>query len=107
MSAIQEGDARDISLGTSGEEQLRECDLALSSDDYVDNLKSTIHRKCFALAADGPEGASTDFLQAVDTIASNVDLDLSGQEIQQALEGRVPMTLAQLAAVHRFIDSRN
>jgi hypothetical protein len=51
-------------------------------------------------------GMSTGVLD-VDTIASNVELDLSGQEIQQALEGRVPMTLAQLAAVHRFIDSRN
>lgn len=43
----------------------------------------------------------------VDTIASNVDLDLSGQEIQQAIEGRSGMTLRQLAAIQRFIEERN
>jgi hypothetical protein len=43
----------------------------------------------------------------VDTVAANVDLDLSGQEIQQAIEGRTPLTLAQLAAIHRFVASRN
>lgn len=43
----------------------------------------------------------------VDTLAAGVDLDLSGQEVQQALEGRTEMTLAQLAAVHRFLAARN
>jgi hypothetical protein len=43
----------------------------------------------------------------VDTIATNVDLDLSGQEIQQAIEGRIPMTLDELAAVHGYVASRN
>lgn len=43
----------------------------------------------------------------VDTIASNVDLDLSGQEIQQTLEGRTAMTLAQLAAIQQYLAERN
>ena len=43
----------------------------------------------------------------VDTLAANVDLNLSGQEVQQALEGRTEMTLAQLAAIHRFLAARN
>ncbi|MFB6089444.1 MAG: DUF5791 family protein [Halobellus sp.] len=43
----------------------------------------------------------------VDTVASNVDLDLSGQEVQQAIEGRTPMTLAQLAAIQRYLAERN
>jgi tartrate dehydratase beta subunit/fumarate hydratase class I family protein len=43
----------------------------------------------------------------VDAVAANVDLDLSGQEVQQAIEGRTPVTLAQLAAIHRFVASRN
>jgi len=43
----------------------------------------------------------------VDTLAANVDLDLSGQEVQQALEGRTEMTLTQLAAIHRFLAARN
>jgi tartrate dehydratase beta subunit/fumarate hydratase class I family protein len=42
----------------------------------------------------------------VDTIAANVDLDFDGKEVQQALEGRMPVTLAQLAALQRFIDGR-
>jgi hypothetical protein len=43
----------------------------------------------------------------VDTLAANVDLDLSGQEVQQALEGRTEMTLEQLAAIHGFLAARN
>ena len=43
----------------------------------------------------------------VDTLAANVDLDLSGQEVQQALEGRAEMTLEQLAAIHQFLAARN
>lgn len=43
----------------------------------------------------------------VDTLAANVDLDLSGQEVQQALEGRTEMTLEQLAAIHHFLAARN
>jgi len=43
----------------------------------------------------------------VDTIASNVDLDLSGQEVQQAIEGRIRMTLAELAAIHSYVAERN
>jgi hypothetical protein len=43
----------------------------------------------------------------VDTIASNVDLDLSGQEVQQAIEGRARMTLAELAAIHNYVAGRN
>lgn len=42
----------------------------------------------------------------VDTIAANVEVDLTGQEIQQAIEGRTPMTLDQLAAIQSVIDSR-
>jgi hypothetical protein len=43
----------------------------------------------------------------VDTIASNVDLDLSGQEVQQAIEGRIRLTLDELAAIHGYIAGRN
>jgi hypothetical protein len=43
----------------------------------------------------------------VDTIASNVALDLSGQEIQQAIEGRIRMTLDELAAIHGYVAGRN
>jgi hypothetical protein len=42
----------------------------------------------------------------VDTLASEVDADLTGQEVQQAIEGRIPMTLAQLAELQRAIAAR-
>ena len=43
----------------------------------------------------------------VDTIAANIDVDLTGQEVQQAIEGRTPMTLAEFAAIHRLIAERS
>jgi hypothetical protein len=41
----------------------------------------------------------------VDTISAEIDADLTGQEVQQALEGRTEMTLDELSAIHRFIAS--
>ncbi|AFK18434.2 hypothetical protein E6P09_06600 [Haloferax mediterranei ATCC 33500] len=43
----------------------------------------------------------------VDTLASEVDIDRSGQEIQQAIEGRTAATLDELAAIHHVIAVRN
>lgn len=42
----------------------------------------------------------------VDTIAAAIDADLTGQEVQQALEGRAPMTLGQLAEIMAVIERR-
>jgi hypothetical protein len=42
----------------------------------------------------------------VDTVAATIDHDLTGQEVQQALEGRTTMTLAQLAAIQQFVAER-
>lgn len=40
----------------------------------------------------------------VDAIAGTIDVDLTGQEVQQAIEGRTEMTLAQLAAIQSVIE---
>ncbi|MFW6321653.1 MAG: DUF5791 family protein [Halohasta sp.] len=40
----------------------------------------------------------------VDTIAANIEADLTAQEVQQAIEGRTEMTLDQLAAIQSVID---
>ncbi len=40
----------------------------------------------------------------VDTIAANIDVDLTGQEVQQAIEGRIEMSLTQLAAIQAVIE---
>jgi len=42
----------------------------------------------------------------VDAIAAAIDADLTGQEVQQALEGRAPMTLGQLAEITAVIERR-
>ncbi|MBP1985588.1 DUF5791 family protein [Halolamina salifodinae] len=42
----------------------------------------------------------------VDTVARETDLDLDAKEVQQAIEGRLPTTLAQFAAIQAFIDGR-
>lgn len=42
----------------------------------------------------------------VDTIARESDIELDGKEIQQAIEGRLPTTLAQFAEIQAFIDGR-
>ncbi|KAB1197023.1 MULTISPECIES: DUF5791 family protein [Haloferax] len=51
-------------------------------------------------------GMTTGILD-VDTLASEIELDLSGQEIQQAIEGRTATTLDELAAIHHVIAVRN
>lgn len=40
----------------------------------------------------------------VETIAANMEADLTAQEVQQAIEGRAEMTLTQLAAIQSVID---
>ena len=42
----------------------------------------------------------------VDTIAAKIDADLTGQEVQQALEGRTALTLGQLAEILAVIERR-
>ena len=42
----------------------------------------------------------------VDAIAAKIDADLTGQEVQQALEGRAGMTLGQLAEIMAVIERR-
>lgn len=42
----------------------------------------------------------------VDTVAANVEADLSGKEIHQRVEGRAPMTVEEYARIHYFIAER-
>ena len=41
----------------------------------------------------------------VDTLAADVD-DMDAKQVQQKIEGRAPMTLAEYARLHRFIAER-
>lgn len=42
----------------------------------------------------------------VDTVAVEIDSDLTAKEVQGALEGRVRLTLAELADIHALIERR-
>jgi hypothetical protein len=42
----------------------------------------------------------------VDTIAANLERDLSGKEVHQRVEGRAPMSLAEYAEIHYLIAER-
>mgnify|MGYP006440047341 CR=1 FL=1 len=42
----------------------------------------------------------------VDAVAAKIDADLTGQEVQQALEGRARMTLGQLAEILAVVERR-
>jgi len=42
----------------------------------------------------------------VDAVAAKLDVDLTGQEVQQAIEGRATLTLTELAAIQAVIDGR-
>lgn len=48
-------------------------DSILSRDDYIDNLKTTIQRKCFSQAADKANANKNDTLKAMSTVASNLE----------------------------------
>jgi len=41
----------------------------------------------------------------VDAVAAGVDADLDPKEVQQKVEGRHPITLAEYAAIHHFVAS--
>ncbi|WP_435064100.1 DUF5791 family protein [Halobaculum sp. EA56] len=43
----------------------------------------------------------------VDTIAAEIESDLTGQEVQQALEGRTRLTLGELADIHALLIERS
>ncbi|WP_232700906.1 DUF5791 family protein [Halobacterium wangiae] len=43
----------------------------------------------------------------VDALAAGLDGDLDPKEIQQKIEGRQPMTLAEYARIYRYIASEN
>lgn len=94
LSALVDGDSPELTLeqaaavlGCSPEVRDAETVIAETRDDLL-------------------LGMTTGVLD-VDTIASNIEHDLTGQEVQQALEGRTKMTLDQLAAIHKVIADRN
>jgi hypothetical protein len=86
-----------------------------------DDLDLTVEEAMAVLAVDADRDAETMAFELrdrllmgmttgvldVDTLAAETGLDISGQEVQQSLEGRRQTTLDELAAIHRVIATRN
>lgn len=133
---VEETDPEPAALQAAYEERIREAVVAVGVETVVDETKLdretvtaladgesselTVEEAAAVLALDSGRDAETIVLELrdhllmgmttavldVDSIAANVDLDLTGQEVQQALEGRNRMTLAELAEIHSVIESR-
>jgi len=93
LAALADGDSPTLTLSEAA--SVLAVDADLDADSIVQEVRDHLLM-----------GMTTGVLD-VDTIASNVDLDLSGQEIQQAIEGRIRLTLAELAAIHNYVAGRN
>lgn len=72
--------------------------LALSDDRDADVIMAELRDHLLM-------GMTTAVLD-VDTIAATIDADLTGQEVQQALEGRAAMTVEELAEIAALIERR-
>ncbi|WP_224332503.1 DUF5791 family protein [Haloprofundus halobius] len=92
--ALAEGESPDLTLEEAA-------GILAVGDGYPDREAIVLELRDHLLL-----GMTTGVLD-VDTIASNIDADLTGQEVQQALEGRTAFPLDDLAAVHAFIAERN
>lgn len=101
-SDVEDDRLRRLAAGESPELTLEEAAAVLAAGDGAPSAEAIVYEVRDHLLM----GMTTGVLD-VDTIATEIDRDLTGQEIQQALEGRIPLTLADLAAIHGFIAGRN
>lgn len=92
VERIADGDARTLTLAEGA------ALLAVGSDRESEPMVAEIRDHLLM-------GMATAVLD-VDTVAASMDADLTGQEVQQVLEGRAAMTLEQLAEVMAVIESR-
>ncbi|WP_138005051.1 DUF5791 family protein [Halalkalirubrum salinum] len=91
-----------IAAGESPELTVREAVAVLALDPERPDADAIVYELRDHLLM----GMTTGVLD-VDTIASRIAIDLTGQEVQQALEGRTEMTLDHLAAIQHVIETQN
>lgn len=91
-----------IAAGESPKVTVREAAAVLALDPERPDAEAIV----FELRDHLLMGMTTGVLD-VDTIASRISVDLTGQEVQQALEGRTEMTLDHLAAIQHVIETQN
>lgn len=88
-------------------------------DGNADALTIGDASRILAIDADGLDGAAieaelldriliemSNAVVDVDTLANEVEIDRSGKELQQRIEGRAPMSLLEYAAIRHAIAAR-
>jgi hypothetical protein len=100
-SGVDEARLRALVAGDEATLTVEEAMAVLAVDADLDAETMTLELRDRLLM-----GMATGVLD-VDTLAAETGLDISGQEVQQSLEGRRATTLAELAAIHRVIAARN
>jgi len=98
-SGVDEGIIAGLSAGESPELTLEAAAAILSADP---ELPSGEH--VAAEARDILLMGMTTAVVDVDAVAAGIDLDVDPKEIQQKVEGRHPVTLAEYAHVHSFLE---
>jgi hypothetical protein len=93
LAGVADGEAADLTLTDAAA-------IAALDDEFPDAEAIVLETRDHLLM-----GMTTAVLD-VDAIAANLDVGLTGQEVQQAIEGRVEMTLAELAAIQSVIEQR-
>jgi hypothetical protein len=99
-SGVEEATLSALAAGDSPELTVEEAAAVLAVDADVAAADIVFELRDHLLL-----GMTTGVLD-VDTLASEAPLDLSGQEVQQAIEGRTSMTLGQLAAIQHTVAAR-
>jgi len=93
VEAVVDGETDDLTLTEAA-------DIAALDDDAPDAEAIVLETRDHLLM-----GMTTAVLD-VDAVAAELDADLTGQEVQQAVEGRIAMTLPELAAIQSVIEQR-
>ena len=93
LSAVADGDVEALSLTDAAA-------ILGIAEEYPDSEAIVLETRDHLLM-----GMTTAVLD-VDAVAAELDVDLTGQEVQQAIEGRAPLTLEELAAIQAVIDER-
>ncbi|ERH01346.1 MAG: hypothetical protein J07HN6_00898 [Halonotius sp. J07HN6] len=93
LAGVADGEAAELTLTEAAA-------IAALDDEFPDAEAIVLETRDHLLM-----GMTTAVLD-VDAIAANLDVGLTGQEVQQAIEGRVEMTLAELAAIQSVIEQR-
>jgi len=93
LAGVADGEVADLTLTEAAA-------IAALDDEFPDAEAIVLETRDHLLM-----GMTTAVLD-VDAIAANLDVGLTGQEVQQAIEGRVEMTLPELAAIQSVIEQR-